>query len=175
MEKRVSHRLLDQSQASAPLGNLQPQAFTRSPFSYAESEGSHPEFEINPYGSTDEPRTVDCRPSHIFTMVGLLEGQRKADRAVQELVFLKFLLQLCAALKPSCRPEESEGFVQSLWQLPATCGRITRGDMPNCKVARVNPKPFNLWFIQGYGICGCLTSSASVCAEPNLAGQEFST
>ena len=127
--------------------------------------------QMNPEQSTVAPHTFS-------TMVGLLEGQRKerkADRAVQGLVFLKFLLQLCAALKPSCRPEESEGFVQSLWQLPATCGRITRGDMPNCKVARVNPKPFNLWFIQGYGICGCLTSSASVCAEPNLAGQEFST
>ena len=169
MEKRVSHRLLDQSQASAPLGNLQPQAFTRSPFSYAESEGSHPEFEINPYGSTDEPRTVDCRPSHIFTMVGLLEGQRKADRAVQELVFLKFLLQLCAALKPSCRPEESEGFVQSLWQLPATCGRITQGDMPNCKNCARQSNAVRL----------LVSDSGCVCAtgmESNFAGQrqEFS-
>ena len=77
-------------------------------------------------------------------MVGLLEGQRKADRAVQELVFLKFLLQLCAALKPSCRPEESEGFVQSLWQLPATCGRITQGDMPNCKNCACQSKALQL-------------------------------
>ena len=62
--------------------------------------GSHPEFEINRNGPTHEPRTVDRRPSQIFTMVGLLEGQQKTDRAVQGLFFLKFLLQLCAALKP---------------------------------------------------------------------------
>ena len=51
-------------------------------------------------------------------------------------------------------------------ELLATCvrrdqhGRITRQNMPNCKVGGVNPKPFNFWLVQG---CFCLFDAFSSC------------
>ena len=102
--------------------------------------------------------------SHGWSL-SLLEGQRKTDSA--RAVVSQVPPPTLCGFKTNCRPEECGGFVQSLWQLPATCGRITQGDMPNCKVARVNPKLFNSWLAtvavsvqQGWSRTSLGTSSA---------------